>query len=154
MSVATVRSMGGATVAGSGGSGTQPAMAEWTTPVPGTHASAVQAFPSSTEGGAPATQAPAPLQVSSPLQTLPSEQEMPAGVGAWTMPRTGSHESAVQGLPSSATGGVPAMQAPEPSQASRPLQTFPSEHEIPAGRGVWTTPRIGSQESAVHGLPS
>jgi len=44
--VATVRSCGGATAAGSGGSTTQPGMGVWLTPRTGSQASAVHAFPS------------------------------------------------------------------------------------------------------------
>ena len=46
------------------------------------------------------------------------------------------------------------MQTPAPSQVSRPLAALPSEHEVPAATGEWTTPVAGLHESAVHGLPS
>src|SRR5262245_8032416 len=69
--------------------------------------SVVHGSPSSQFGGVPLWQTP-PKQVSAPLQTLPSLQEVPLG-GAW-----------------------PAVQTPE-RQVSRPLQTKPSLHAAPSG---------------------
>jgi hypothetical protein len=60
----------------------------------------------------------------------------------------------VQGLPSSSTGGVPAAQVPLASHVSLPLQALPSEQEVPPATGACTTPRVGSQVSFVHALPS
>jgi hypothetical protein len=53
----------------------------WMIPAAGSQASTVQGFPSSATGGTPLVQAPAPLQVSCPLQGLPSEQLAPEGFG-------------------------------------------------------------------------
>ncbi len=132
-----------------------PALAgEWATPLPASHESTVHAFPSSTLGGAPAAHAPAPSQVSSPLQRSASGHGVPALAGAWATPLAGSHESTVQGLPSSTTGGVPAAHRPTPSQVSSPLHTSASAHGWPAGSGEWETPCVGWHESAVHELPS
>src|SRR5207248_843747 len=99
-----------------------------------------------------ATQAPA-WQVSSPLQALPSEQEVPSATGTCVHPITGSQASAVQGLPSSQLGAGPATQAAA-RQVSSPLQAFPSEQEVPSATGAWVHPATGSQASAVQGLPS
>ena len=50
-------------------------------PAMGSQESIVHALPSSTGGAAPAAQVPAPLQVSAPLQGLPSLHEDPSSVG-------------------------------------------------------------------------
>jgi hypothetical protein len=52
-------------------------------------------------GGDPETHSANALQISSPLQELPSLQLVPAGAGSFETPVTGSHESIVQGSPSS-----------------------------------------------------
>jgi hypothetical protein len=128
--------------------------AAWVTPVAGSQASAVQGLPSSSVGGVPGLQTPAPLHVSLPLQAFPSEQDVPGGTTRCVTPRIGSHESTVQGLPSSVTGAVPAPQLPELLHVSAPLHALPSEQLVPAVAGVWSTPKVGSQLSAVHGFPS
>src|SRR6187402_735873 len=53
----------------------------WATPVTGSQESAVQGLPSSTGGGVPGAQVPAPLQISLPLQALASLQLVPAETG-------------------------------------------------------------------------
>ncbi len=126
----------------------------WITPSTGSQESTVHGLLSSIGGETPVWQVPAPLQVSSPLQTFPSLHAVPARMGVWATPVAGSQESVVQGFPSSRTGAVPAWQVPAPSQASSPLQVLLSAHEKPAASGVWTTPEMGSQESAVQGFPS
>ena len=99
-------------------------------------------------------QAPVALQISLPLQALPSEHEVPAATATWVTPATGSQLSVVHGLLSLVGGGVPAIQTPDPLQVSLPLQTLASAHEVPAAAGVCVTPATGSQLSDVHGLPS
>src|SRR5438552_6788972 len=111
----------------------------------GPQESAVQGLLSSQLSGVPGVQVPI-LQVSSPLQTLPSEQEAPSGTGVSLHPEAGSQESVVQALPSLQTSGVPAAQRPC-SQVSLPLQASPSEQEVPSATGVWMQP-LGPQESA------
>lgn len=111
------------------------------------HASEVQVT------GAP-THEPLLSQASPYVQALPSLQRVPGAAGTCETPVTGSQESAVHGYPSSITKGVPGRQVPPPSHSSRPLQTFPSEQDVPAETGRWRTPVTGSQLSAVHGLPS
>src|SRR5437762_10869456 len=75
-------------------------------------------------------------QVSSPLQTLPSEQEAPSGTGVSLHPEAGSQGSVVQALPASEASGVPAAARPC-SQVPLPLQASPSEQEVPPATGVW-----------------
>jgi len=116
--------------------------------------SIVHAFPSSMTRGVPALHTPEPSHVSSPLQTFPSEQDVPATAGECVTPCTGSQESTVHALPSSRTSGVPTLHTPPPSQSSMPLHTFPSEHDAPADAGTWRTPAMGSHVSVVHALPS
>jgi hypothetical protein len=124
------------------------------TPVAALHASTVQGFPSSSAGATPAWQCVAPSQVSRPLHALPSEHEAPAAVAVCTTPVAGSHESTVQGIPSSTAGAVPAWHAPVALQISLPLHALPSEHAVPAAAGVWVTPVAGLHASTVHGFPS
>jgi len=88
--------------------------------------------------------------VSDVVQALPSSHG--ALLFAWTHPLAGSHESVVQGLPSSQFGGAPPAQVPPP-HVSPVVQAFPSSHG--ALLFVWTHPIVvGSQESVVQGLPS
>ena len=54
------------------------------------------------------TQAPAPSQVSTPLQALPSLHEVPVATLVLEQPVTGSQASLVHGLASSHTGATPA----------------------------------------------
>ena len=68
-------------------------------------------------------------------------------------PELGSHESIVHGFESSQLSGDPPTHTPD-WQVSAPLQRFASAHEAPFETGVWRQPAIGSQVSAVHGLPS
>jgi hypothetical protein len=72
------------------------------------------------------------LHVSAPLQTLPSEHDVPAATGEWWTPVAESQLSLVHGLPSSTVGGAPAVHAPLPLHVSAPLQALPSEHDVPA----------------------
>ena len=76
------------------------------------------------------------------------------GVALWVTPTAGSHASVVHELPSLTTGAAPAAQKPIALQVSCPLHTLPSSHAVPAVTGPWETPLIGSQASAVQGLPS
>jgi len=76
-------------------------------PLAGSQESIVHGLPSSRFGGLPATQLPAPSQVSLPLHTLPSEHVAPAAAGVCLTPDAGSQLSLVHGLPSSNEGAVP-----------------------------------------------
>src|SRR5262249_232289 len=100
----------------------------------------------------PAVQAPL-WQVSIPLQTVPSGDDVPVGPAAGWAPFTGSHEAIVQGLLSLQLSAVPAVQTPL-WHVSLPLQTVPSAHDVPFGAFACWQPFTGSQESTVHGLPS
>jgi hypothetical protein len=93
------------------------------------------------------------LHVDTPAQTFPPHV-VPAATGVCVTPLIESHASVVHTLPSSIGSGVPAVHVPEPLHVSAPLQTFPSEHDEPAGAGVWLTPVAGLQLSVVHGFPS
>src|SRR5262245_50205991 len=87
--------------------------------------STVQATPSSTAGGVPATQPLAGSQVSSPLQKSVSSQ----------------------------TSGVPGVQCAV-WQSSAPLQALPSLQDVPSASAGLLQPRRGAQTSLVQTLPS
>jgi hypothetical protein len=73
--------------------------------------SAVHALPSLQSSGEPAPHTPL-WQLSSPLHTLPSSQEVPFRTGAFAQPEAGPQLSVVQRLPSSQSRAAPAVQAP------------------------------------------
>ena len=112
----------------------------------------MQGLPSSVESGVLAWHCPVALHASAPLQTSPSGQDVPALTGVWLTPEEASQVSVVQGLPSSALAGAPAVQAPLPSQVSEPLQTLPSVQLVPAATNACLTPVVGSHASAVQGF--
>ena len=126
----------------------------WATPVTGSQLSAVHALPSSTMGGVPALQLPAPLQISLPLQAFASLQLVPAETGTCATPLAALQLSAVHGFASSTTGGVPGWHIPLALHSSVPSQALPFAQDVPAATGTWATPAAGVQLSAVHGLPS
>ena len=68
-------------------------------------------------------------------------------------PVVGLQGSSVHGLESLQLSGAVARQKPD-VHCSTPLQTLPSEHEVPSGAGACRQPRVGSQLSVVHTLPS
>jgi len=73
--------------------------------------------------------------VSFTVHALLSEQAPPAAAGGFWQPSVALHESVVHGLPSlQLSGGVVARQNPV-VHASTPLQTFPSEHDVPSATG-------------------
>jgi hypothetical protein len=118
-------------------------------PVLGLQVSAVQGLPSSQLVGPSPVQVPAMHR--SIVQALPSLQTFVWSV-TWTHPPfTGSHESSVQGSPSSQVGGGPPTQTPS-LQASFAVQALPSSQD--AALGAFMQPSTGSQESSVQGLPS
>ena len=80
--------------------------------------------------GVPFWQVPVELQVSAPLQRLPSEHDVPVA-GVNTHPVADAQESVVHPLPSLQTSGAPATHAPAAEQVSSPLQALPSAHERP-----------------------
>src|SRR5262245_43949042 len=81
-------------------------LSTWTQVAPRTQASLVQGLPSSQGAPSPARQKPA-THVSPALQGLPSSQA--AVAGTCTQPTNGWQVSAVQTLPSSHGGALPAM---------------------------------------------
>src|SRR5262249_39015162 len=132
--------------------GWQPAIGVWMQPLSASQESVVHAFPSLQLSGVPVVQRPL-WQVSLPLHTVLSAQDVPLGTATCWQPTSALHESVVQGFWSSQTSGVPAVHEPA-WQVSEPLQTLPSRHGVPFGTGVWAQPVTELQVSAVHGLPS
>jgi hypothetical protein len=89
-------------------------------------------------------------QVSDPLHTLPSLQELLLSLEK-TQPLAVLHVSSVQGLPSLHVSGVPGWQEP-PEQVSAPLHALPSPHGLLFG--ALTQPKAALQVSVVHTLLS
>ena len=86
-------------------------------------------------------------QVSAPLQTSPSAQEVPFATALLTQAACASlQESVVQALPSSQFGAVPAVQEP-PLQVSAPLQYRPSSQSAFVEQPGVPASRYASQES-------
>jgi hypothetical protein len=121
-------------------------------PVTGSQLSVVQTLPSLQLRAVPAVHTP-PWQVSAPLQTLASAQEVPFSRGGFAQPDTGSQLSFVQGFESLQLMGGPAIQTLL-WQVSAPLQTLPSLQAVPFGTPVYAHPVVGLQASLVHGLLS
>jgi hypothetical protein len=117
-------------------------------PVAAAQLSAVQTFPSSQLGGAPAVQAP-PAHVSPTVHAFPSSQGF--ALFTWTHPVAGLHESSVQGLLSLQTVAAPGVQEPA-AHRSPAVQAFPSSQA--AVLFVWMQPVSRLQVSVVHGLLS
>jgi hypothetical protein len=102
----------------------------------------VQTLPSSQVIAVP-THTPVALQVSFCVQELPSLQATP-GVGVWTQPVEGLHESAVQAFPSSQTMAVPTHWPAW--QESACVQRLLSSQVVPSGfAGLEQSPVAGSQ---------
>jgi len=66
------------------------------------------------------------------LHGLPSAQEPPFGTPVCRHPATASQVSVVQASLSLQLSGVPVVHVPA-WHVSRPLQTLPSLHDVPAG---------------------
>jgi hypothetical protein len=98
-------------------------------PVTALQLSIVQALLSLQLRAVPAVQVPL-WQVSAPLQALPSLHAVPLLTAVFAHPVVVLHESLVQRLLSLQLSAVPAVQAPL-WQVSAPLQTLPSEHDVP-----------------------
>jgi hypothetical protein len=114
--------------------------------------SSVHGLPSLQTRGVPAVQIPL-WHVSLPLQTLPSEHDVPFPTGLVVQPVAGAQESFVHALPSLQTSVVPAVQTPA-WQVSAPLHAFPSEHAEPFGELACAQPVLELQVSVVHGFAS
>jgi hypothetical protein len=132
-----------------------PAMVCTVQPVLESQPSTVQAFPSSQVGGVPGVQVP-PWQVSVPLHTLPSPQPIPSTTGRLRQPIAASHESFVQGFPSSQF--TVSLTHEPPTQRSFVVQALLSPQSAAVtqqpGVEVWRQPPGGAHESAVQGLSS
>jgi hypothetical protein len=121
-------------------------------PKAGLQPSVVHTLPSLQTSAVPALQVPL-WHVSGPLQTFPSEHEVPFRTAVAVHPVDGLQLSVVQTFPSLQTSGVPPAHAPA-WQDSAPLQTLPSEHAVPFATGVVVQPEVGLQPSVVHGFES
>jgi hypothetical protein len=74
--------------------------------------------------------------------------------GAVAQPVVGLQLSVVHAFPSLQVSAVPGVQVPD-WQVSAPLQTFPSEHDVPLVTGVFVQVLVGmSHTSVVHGFES
>jgi len=93
-----------------------------TQPLAGSHESSVHGFPSSQSRDPAPTHAP-PAQVSVIVHAFWSSQD--AALNVWAQPVAGSHESSVQGLPSSQSFAGPGAQALS-AQASPTVHASPS----------------------------
>jgi len=133
----------------------QPGMDALTQPCSRSQLSAVQGLWSSQSRLEPALQAP-PSHASTPLQTLPSAQEMPLTTGVLTQPDMGLHESVVQTLLSSQPSGS-LMHEPA-AQRSLIVQALTSAQSASllqqAGIGWLRQPSSASQVSIVQPLLS
>src|SRR6478736_3604749 len=89
-------------------------------------------------------QAPAPSQVSPPLQGSPSLQLVPAGFGVVMQPRAGSQLAVKQGSVVVQVSGLPPPQVPD-VQVWIPLQRLSSSHTVPSGAS-------GFEQMPVSGL--
>ena len=119
----------------------------------GSQLSAVQTLASLQSSGVPAVQMPA-WQVSSPLQTSPSAQDVPFVTGAFWQPETGI--AAVR----RADVGVVAVER-RPSRAGAALAGLVAVADVAVGArtcrpptGVFSQPKTGSQLSVVQTLES
>ena len=82
-----------------------------THPVVGLHVSTVHPLLSLQLGAVPAVHVPL-WQISAPLHTVASAQDVPFATGVWRQLKSGSQPSVVHGLPSSHVGAVPAVHTP------------------------------------------
>jgi hypothetical protein len=120
----------------------------WAQPVAGLHESSVHGLLSLQLVAGPPWHVPPP-QVSPVVHALPSSHGAVLFVA--TQPLAGSHESSVQGLPSSQTTAVPGWHDPPP-QASPVVHALPSSHGLVLL--VKTQPDAGLQVSVVQALLS
>ena len=100
----------------------------------------------------PGIHVPAPSQISSPLQMLLSEQDVPSGLGDVVHPIAVSQVAMRHGLLVEHASDAPGIHVPAPSQISSPLHTLPSEHVAPSCFGVVVHPIAGSQTAFRHGF--
>jgi hypothetical protein len=121
-------------------------------PKTGSHESVVQTLESLQVSAVPVVQEPL-WQVSAPLQMLPSAHAVPFRTGVLLQPLTGLQLSLVHTLPSLQLSAVPPVQEPL-WQVSSPLQTLPSVHDEPFGRGVLAQPVTALQVSVVQTFAS
>jgi hypothetical protein len=88
------------------------------------------------------------------LHTVLSGHGVPFVTDAVAHPVVGLQLSVVQAFPSLQTSAVPGVQVPD-WQVSAPLQTLPSEHEVPSVTGVFSQRLVPVlHTSVVHGFES
>src|SRR5262249_27440133 len=107
----------------------QPEMGVCWQPLTALQLSVVHAFESLQLSAVPAAQTPA-WQVSAPLHTVLSAQDVPLVTAACWQPKAGSQVSVVQTLLSLQLSAVPAVHTAA-GQGSAPLHTFPPLHAGP-----------------------
>src|SRR5262245_14660299 len=107
------------------------------------HPSVVHGLPSSQLVPEPGTQIPA-WQVEADAQAVAGAHTVPSGTGELWQPVAGSHVSAVHGLVSLQTRGVPGWHTP-PWQTSAPLHALASAQLVPSASG-------GFEQTPVAGL--
>jgi hypothetical protein len=115
--------------------------------VPETHVSVVHGFPS-LQSAATLHPVHAPAE-QTPSAPLASRHASPSGKLVRTHPVAESHESAVHGFPSLHSSAVPGSQL-APVHVSFTVHASPSSQPEPFS--TCTHPRVGSQESSVHGF--
>src|SRR5512144_1630212 len=99
-------------------------------PPSGSQPSTVFPLLSPQTSGTPGMHCPVPLHDATPSQTSSLSQSAPAPLAGFEQPLVGSQLSNVQGLPSTQLSACPSTHAPD-WQVSGPLQTLPSEHDVP-----------------------
>jgi hypothetical protein len=108
----------------------------WLTPVAGSQLSTVHALPSSMTGGVAGWHEPLELHVAGAHASL--EHEVPGATGVCVTPSSGSHWSAVHGLPSSIATRTPATHVP--ALHVSPTVHALTEQAVPVGTGVVVQP--------------
>jgi hypothetical protein len=94
------------------------------------------------------------VHVCVPVQRFVEPHDVPSVAGACDTPVCASHESVVQGFPSSTTAAGFWTHVPEPLHVCVPVQTFVEPQLVPDATGVCVTPFCALHESTVQGLPS
>jgi hypothetical protein len=120
-----------------------------TQPLAGAQLSLVHSRPSLQTSGPPGAHCPAPLQASPMVQALLSSHEVVGGAGTFMQPVGSTQELVRHTVPPLHWSGVPDRQT-APRHVSLPLQTRPSEQELPSGTLACRQPRVGLHESTVQ----
>lgn len=126
-------------------------------PATGSHASTMHAACELQSRAGPGWHTPL-THASVVVQALPSVHAAPLGSGVLTRPTAGSHVTVWHCVLVTTTAAP--TQCPAPSQLSPVVHALPSEHVVPAARGVCTHPDavhaavvhepVGTHDAAVH----